>query len=488
MSPDNLAEALAIAEELRRRKDQNKILQYYQDDGPLARHRYAKHLECFAAGKNVPFRCVMGANRTGKSEGIGAYETALHLTGEYPDWWEGHRFNRPVRALCTAKDTDQLRKSVQRKLFGKEWGQGMIPYRLLPREEARLWPGTAGVYLFAKVRHRLGWSELMFGTYDQGREAFEAFELDWFWEDEEPPMDVHGEIVIRTMKPEGLQQIESDARGLFTYTPLKGMTELTTSIVERASSGDASVHVTNITWDDVPHLSDEAKEIILNETPVYLRDARSKGIPVAGEGRIYQVEESRFVYDPGEMFRNGVPSHFRWVFGFDGGFYNTAVVWIAYDKDKDVAYVVSDYCDGGLTKDGTPIDYTLHAMRIKSRSEVLAGFLMPGCGDAAELDKQSGKSIAELYKSCGVRIELPNKAVEAGLSAVQGRLAQGKLLVSKHCDGWLKEYRQYSQEDGKPIKVNDHRMDATRYAVISGLALAKAKSVSVIEVPEMRFG
>jgi phage terminase large subunit-like protein len=476
---------IEIRKEIERRKRNNKIDQYYPDEGPLRRERYSKHLECFAAGRTAAFRCVMGSNRSGKSEGIGAYETALHATGDYPKWWIGHRFDRPIRALCVASDTDQLRKSVQRKLFGKDWGTGMIRADLLPREEARLWGGTAGVFLFAKIKHKTGgYSELSFGTYEQGREAFEAFELDWAWEDEEPPIDIHNEIMVRTMKSEQLDIIESDARVIYTYTPLKGMTELTIDVIARQAANDPNVHVTNITWDDVPHLSEAAKALILSSTPKYLRDARSKGIPVAGEGRIYQIEEERIVCDTFP-----IPKHWKWVAGFDVGFYNTAAVFFAIDPDRDAWYAVSEYCDGGRDEtSGEVIDHTIHATRLKMRSKVLAGFQIPFVGDCAELEKSSGKSYQKLYAELDLPIKIPDKAVFAGLEAVQTKLANGSLKIFKTCTGLLNEIRQYSQDSGKPIKVNDHRVDALRYAVVSGGKIAESKPSGESYFKELSFG
>lgn len=480
-------EASIIADVLLKRQKQNKIDLYYPKTGNLSRDKYVKHMECFAAGKITPFRCVMGANRCGKSEGIGAYETALHLTGDYPDWWVGHRYGRPIRALCVASDADQLRKSVQRKLFGSEWGEGMIRGALLPREEARAWSGATGVYRYAKVKCKFGgFSELWFGTYDQGREAFEAFEIDWVWEDEEPPQDIHGEILIRTMKSDQLDIIESDARVIYTYTPIKGMTDLTMSVLEKQAANDPGVHVTNITWDDVPHLSETAKALILSECPKFMRDARSKGIPVAGEGRIYQIEESRIICDPFQ-----IPKHYKWVFGFDVGFYHTAAVFLAIDCDNDNWYAVEDYDDGGLDEvSGEVIDYTIHATRIKARSMALAGFVMPGVGDCAELDKRSGKSYQALYKECGLDITLANKGIDAGLTAVQAKFANGTLKIfnTPKTAGLRKEINQYSQEKGKPIKLNNHRPDGLRYGVLSGKLVAKNKSVGKVTFQEHSVG
>src|SRR5437879_510953 len=73
---------------------------YFPETGPLRRELYAKHMEFFANGATHEERCALGANRVGKTETIGGYEMVLHLTGEYPPWWNGRRFENPIDAWC----------------------------------------------------------------------------------------------------------------------------------------------------------------------------------------------------------------------------------------------------------------------------------------------------------------------------------------------------------------------------------------------------
>jgi hypothetical protein len=56
-----------------------------------------------------------------------------------------------------------------------------------------------------------------------------------------------------------------------------------------------------VTWDDVPHLTAKDKAAILKDTPAYLRDARSKGVPLLGSGgvfTIYEDDEARRTAQP----------------------------------------------------------------------------------------------------------------------------------------------------------------------------------------------
>ena len=83
MSRDQKEQYLKLLKEKNLRLKQNKIAQYYPEEGPLSRHNYPKHMAFFNAGNKYSERCIIAANRIGKSEGIGAYELTLHLTGRY---------------------------------------------------------------------------------------------------------------------------------------------------------------------------------------------------------------------------------------------------------------------------------------------------------------------------------------------------------------------------------------------------------------------
>ena len=99
-------ELLSLLIERERRVLGRKWLTYYPDEGPLRRELYQKHMAFFAAGARYQQRMFMAANRVGKTEGVGAYEVALHLTGIYPKWWKGRKFAKPTKGWA-AGDTRQ---------------------------------------------------------------------------------------------------------------------------------------------------------------------------------------------------------------------------------------------------------------------------------------------------------------------------------------------------------------------------------------------
>ena len=92
-----------------------------------SRDKYPKHIEFMNAGSSYIERAFVAANRVGKSM-AGGYEMVCHLTGKYPHWWQGKRFNRPVTAWMAGDRGDSIRDGVQRIINGQsETGTGLIP-------------------------------------------------------------------------------------------------------------------------------------------------------------------------------------------------------------------------------------------------------------------------------------------------------------------------------------------------------------------------
>lgn len=188
-----------------------------------ARALYPKHMEFFRVGKSYRERAIIAGNRTGKTV-IGGYETTCHLTGLYPPWWEGHRFARPITALASGRTSETTRDIVQTKLLGNVQGSGpekridgtgILPIRLCGMV---VWKSFPNLLDYVRVKHVSGGtSTLYFKSYEQGRGIFEGTELDWVWFDEEPPIDVYGEALVRTMTTGG--------KVILTFTPLGGWTE-----------------------------------------------------------------------------------------------------------------------------------------------------------------------------------------------------------------------------------------------------------------------
>lgn len=221
-------ELIALLAEKKRREQTRRFWTYYPDEGPLRRELYPKHLAFFEAGKTYSERCMLAANRVGKSEGVGAFECTCHLTGLYPEWWEGFRFDRPVSVWACGTTNLTTRDIVQSKLLGKAGeesllGTGMIPAdNIIGKPVSK--PGVPNAVESAQVRHVSGGiSHLSLKSYEQGRKAYEGTEQDVVWLDEEPPKAIYDECLVRTMTTDGLI--------LCTFTPLAGLTEVALSFL-----------------------------------------------------------------------------------------------------------------------------------------------------------------------------------------------------------------------------------------------------------------
>lgn len=215
----SLREIDALIEACSRGIAESRIDLLYPDDGPLRRELYGKHLAFFSAGPEHQERCFMAANRVGKTV-VGAFETTLHLTGVYPDWWTGRRFDGPVEAWAAGDTSETTRDIVQLELMGPkdDMGTGMIPKRaLLGEPTARR--GVADAVDTARIKHASGGASVIgFKSYDQGRKKFQGTKKHVIWLDEEPEAPIYDECMLRLMTTNGLM--------LCTFTPLQGLTEI----------------------------------------------------------------------------------------------------------------------------------------------------------------------------------------------------------------------------------------------------------------------
>lgn len=216
-------------------------------------------------------------------------------------------------------------------------------------------------------------------------------------------------------------------------------------------------------WDDAPHLDDQEKAELLSGCEPHLREARSKGIPHLGAGAIYPLPTDEIICEPFQI----KPWFYRG-YGMDVGWNYTAVVWFAWDKDTDVVYLYDCY----KREKAEP---EIHAAAIKRR--YVRGTQWTGAIDpAARARSQAdGSQLLRLYRKEGLKLVPADNAVEAGIYSVWSRLSTGRLKVFQGVMGqWLQEYRMYRRkEDGKINKIHDHLMDATRYAIQTGLQHAK---------------
>lgn len=396
---------------------------------------------------------------------IGAFEVACHVTGQYPDWWLGRRFDKPVLAWVAGDTSTTVKEIIQPALLGPQGAQGtgMIPGAAIARVVGK--QGVSDAVGTAYIRHSSGGQSVLgFKSYDQRRESFQGTGQHVIWLDEECPEDIYTECLMRTMT--------TDGRILLTFTPLMGLSDVVLrflpggDVEKRSEAGKFSVL---LSWDECPHLTVAAKAELLASIPAFQRDARTKGIPQLGSGAIYPVPESDVV-----VADFAIPEHWPRAYGMDVGWNRTAAVWGAWDRETNTVYLYSEHYRG----EAEPV---IHAEALKARGTWIGGVIDPAAKGRSQKD---GTQLISDYQKLGLDLRPAMNAVEAGLFAVWSRLSSGKLRVFSSLQHWREEYRLYRRdENGKVVKEKDHLMDSTRYLIVSGLDRMMTKPKPVVGTP-----
>src|SRR5262249_2549336 len=316
LPPDKIGALTArLRAEQERRVRENRLAHYKP---------YPRQIEFHNAGATYRERLLIAGNQVGKSLAA-MMELAFHATGEYPEWWEGKRFDHPIRAWACGETSEVVRETTQRLLLGEPGahGTGCIPKAaLLEVVPAR---GLAELADTIRVRHVSGGvSTITLKAYSQGRERFQGSTIDFLSLDEEPPIDVFLEALTRTNVTQGPT--------ILTFTPVKGMS----TVVKRYLLESAPDRfVVTMTLSDALHYDDAQREQIRNSYPEHEQDARTKGIPAMGSGRVFPIDEEALLVEPLECLKHWL----RWG-GMDFGWTHYAAfceLW--WDRDFDVIYL-----------------------------------------------------------------------------------------------------------------------------------------------------
>ena len=72
---------------------------------------FEHQLKFFSTG-NSERRGILAANRIGKTVST-CFETACHLTGIYPEWWNGYKFDKPITCMVAGEGWSQVALVLQ---------------------------------------------------------------------------------------------------------------------------------------------------------------------------------------------------------------------------------------------------------------------------------------------------------------------------------------------------------------------------------------
>lgn len=458
-----------LLREKQRRLNTNKLARYKP---------YPRQIEFHNRGATYRERLFRAGNQLGKTWSS-AYEIAFHLTGKYPSWWKGKRWNRGVTGWALGESMESTRDTLQRLVLGRpgEWGTGTIP--LADIIEIKRAQGVPDAVDCVFVRHVSGGiSRLYIKSYEKGRSKLQGETLDFAALDEEPPLDIYTEVLTRTNATKGIVWI--------TFTPLLGMSQVVCLFLQNPTPDRSD---TNMTIEDVEHYTPEERARIIASYPAHEREARAKGIPILGSGRIFPVAEELIKVEP-----FAIPELWPRIAALDFGWdHPSACTWLAWDRDENIAYVY----DAMRVRETTPAQ---QAPEILSRGDWIP---VAWPADGLQHEKGSGFQLAERYRECGVPMlhehaqfpptgdENGNKisrvSVEAGLvmmlqafmandpQAYQAQMADPRrqpgekplrIKVFSNLTDWFSEFRLYHRKDGKVVKLQDDLMSSTRYALM----------------------
>lgn len=447
-------------EEIRKLAELTKKFWHAHAQNKLRRYKpYQWQQEFHAAGRDNQERMLMAANRVGKTM-CAAAEVAIHLTGEYPDWWQGKKFESPILAWTGSPTNETSRDIVQKELLGglgDMLGTGWIPRTKIVGNPSMRQCGVKNVIESFFVRHKSGGvSNCLLKTYEQGWQKFQGQAPHVVWPDEEPEdYMIYSEMQTRVLTSKGIIMV--------TFTPLLGKTEL----VEHFQTGGRGIYLKNVTWNDAPHLSKDDRDRLASSYRTHERDARTMGIPMMGEGAVFPVSDNDIMIEP---FR--IPGHFARIKGCDFGINHPgAGVEIAVDRDEDIIYLIDCYKKSGETA-------AYHAAWFNKANKRIP---VSWPHDGMNREKSGGKTLADHYRDHGVNMlsksaRYPRtqgneekggpQPTEPIVDEVLERMMTGRFKAFSHLSPFFEEKRSYHRKDGKLVAVGDDILKALFYAIM----------------------
>jgi phage terminase large subunit-like protein len=447
-----------------------QLIVHYQNDHQYNKLKYYQpfdyqmplyHLHTMA-------QAVIASNRSGKSYSVG-YAIACHLTGEYPEWWTDIKYESGIKLIAAGSSSSQIREAIQETLFGtadktEELSMGS---GLLPRDSIIMDSMVTGADKRSvggcQIRHKSGTrSQIIVASYEQDRAVLQGGKADVIWLDEQPKDD---EIVSELIRALAQTPTGQEGRLYLSATPLVGWTPM----IKRFWNTEPNHGMVRYSWDDVPLdlLDQKTRDLLISSWMPWEIDARTKGIPMAGAGAVFQIDFATVISETAPQLQ----PWYKLLSGIDFGRNPdpTVIIWAAHDPRTDIIYVY----DEQVCKNMTPIEYAPYILN-RGKHIPLA---WPADGKRKGYT-ETESAIAELTNKYGVATLAEHftnpdgsRGIDYGLQYMIQRMRMGKLKISPHCVHLLDEMRQLHTERSGNGKVqfrgSDHAVDALRYCVLS---------------------
>lgn len=455
---------------------------------------YSYQRKFFRAGSEYDYRMLCAGNQMGKSYGA-SFEYAMHLTGIYPDWWEGDRFDSGDKLFWVLGVTlDSTVNVLQTLLLGtsdirrtEEIGTGSIPRDHIDID-GMIKDGRRCVEV--RIKHiedrDTEFSNILrFYASSVSESTLMGQTLTgMIWADEQFPDSerLHAQFVARTAAGGG--------RIMYTLTPEKP--ELLELYEMFKENKDGKLYWQQATWWDCDHFSEERIESMLAALPAWLRDLKSKGIPASGTGSIFPFSDNELIQT---CLWSDVKPTWKLLAGVDFGYSgirdDSTIVFTAYDIEEDRIFVIDAWFSSN-SHDDCPLSHMPEYMAsiIKACPYPNIPVICPN--DASGIISGTTKTRAQvliengcnvLYENYYIPYQLTGEDKKStskvgGLNYMVEWMSKGLLklspnTISSGMNELWKELRGYVWKDNKgsgkiePIDKNDHGLDAMRYATTS---------------------
>ena len=439
---------------------------------------YDWQMDFVAATADYHECCLCAANQIGKTY-TGTDIDAMHLLGDYPDDWPGHAFDFAPLCWGLGYSIEKTRDLLQSALFGK-YVNGAFEGGLVPKDRILSWEsasGTPNAMRTVRVKHRMGASVIQFWSYSQGQHAIMGDVVDWVHIDEEPKdQTIRPQVLTRTINGDK----GKGGRIIYTFTPENGKTDLVLKFMDEPSPDQFFMMKG---WADAPHMTAEKCERLLAQYPEHQRDMRSKGVPMLGHGRIYDIGDE---FIQCESFE--IPSHWYVINGMDFGWdHPQSHIQLVEDRDTGSIYITKSYKRSKVSANdawgavkvwakGTPVAWPHDGLQHEK-----------GRDNAVQQKKHYGDAGFEMLHDHATWLEGGN-SVEAGLYAINDLMSKGKLKIFKGQPELMEEVRGYHRnEKGKIVKVRDDMLDAVRYAYMMRRHAVQIGKIGVKKMTEFNF-
>lgn len=450
LSPEEQAELIRLLEEREAWLKEHELDLRYQQI-------YGWQAEFIASTHDYYESCLCAGNQIGKTF-IGTLIDAMHLTGDYPEDWEGHEFHQPPFCWGLGFSMEKTRDLLQTALFGiysnGEFQGGLVPKsRIISWESAT---GTPNAMRTVRVKHASGGeSVIQFWSYSQGQHAIMGDVVDWFHIDEEPrDPTIRPQVLTRTLNGDG----GHGGRGIYTFTPENGRTELVIKFMDDPSPAQFFMQKG---WADAPHITEEKRLRMMEQYPAHQMEMRMHGVPMLGHGRIYDIADEMVLCDP----IIDIPDHWFVINGMDfGSDHPQAHIQLLEDRDNDVIYITHGWKASNRSADDAWI-----VVRKWSEGVPVA---WPHDGLQREKGRSDALQLKQHYINAGFKMlhdhatwPAGGNSVETGLYEILDRMRKGTFKISRGLLELMDEFRQYHRDDRERIvKVRDDLLDAMRYA------------------------